>query len=132
MMVSKIVTSRRGKKRIALLLSNIALAGIAATTRSQAQTAWTGATSTDWFNAGNWTAGVPTNAITSDATVDTVTPNATVIGAAGAQAHDITVGNLATGTVTIQNGGTAQDGGGVIGSQAGSNGTVTVTGVGSS
>jgi len=28
-------------------------------TPALAQTAWTGTTSTDWFTAGNWSAGVP-------------------------------------------------------------------------
>ena len=40
---------------------------------------------TDWFTATNWSAGVPTSAV--DTIIATVAPNATVVGAAGAQAH---------------------------------------------
>ena len=50
-------------------------------TPSSADEFWTGAVSTDWFNAGNWTAGVPTN--TDSTRIDTATPNATMVGAAG-------------------------------------------------
>ena len=42
------------------------------------------------------------------------------------------VGGLGTGTLTIQNGGTVNSGGGSVGLSAGSTGTVTVTGPGSS
>ena len=52
-------------------------------TPSSAVEFWNGAASTDWFDAGNWTVAVPTN--TDSTRIDTVTPNATVIGAAGAR-----------------------------------------------
>ena len=42
------------------------------------------------------------------------------------------VGGLGTGTLTIQDGGTVNSGGGSVGQSAGSTGTVTVTGPGSS
>jgi len=41
---------------------------------------WIGGTSTDWFTAGNWSAGVPTRS--AAVTIDTATPNPTVIGGA--------------------------------------------------
>ena len=44
----------------------------------------------------------------------------------------VVVGGLGTGTLTIQDGGTVNSGGGSVGLSAGSTGTVTVTGPGSS
>jgi T5SS/PEP-CTERM-associated repeat protein len=43
----------------------------------------------------------------------------------------VVVGGLGTGTLTIQNGGTVNSGGGSVGQSVGSTGTVTVTGPGS-
>jgi T5SS/PEP-CTERM-associated repeat protein len=102
---------------------------LATTTPSRAADFWTGAASTDWFSAGNWSAGVPTNSTSTR--IDTVTPNATVVGAAGAQATGLRVGVLGTGALTIQNGGTVNNTLGIIGDQAGSAGTATVNGAGS-
>src|SRR6266511_1631412 len=45
---------------------------------AQAQTSWTGTTSTNWFTISNWTAGVPTGG-GDTAIIDTVTPRPTVI-----------------------------------------------------
>ena len=78
------------------------------TTPSRAFDAWTGATSTDWFNAGNWSAGVPTNATSTR--IDTVAPNATVVGTAGAQATGLRIGVSGTAALTIQTGGTRGSG----------------------
>ena len=86
-------------------------------------------TSTDWFTATNWSAGVPTSAV--DTIIATVAPNATVVGAAGAQAHFLYVGAPGTGTLTIQNGGTVSDVLGSIGYGAGATGAATVDGAGS-
>ncbi len=47
---------------------------------------WTGALSTDWYTAGNWTAGVPTS--TTDITIPNVT-NAPNINTAGAVARSV-------------------------------------------
>ena len=69
--------------RAYLLTTTATMALLAATSSTHAQTNWTGAVSSDWFTAGNWTAGVPT-AVTS-ANIDTVTPNPTVIASPGAQ-----------------------------------------------
>ncbi|MGO4512965.1 autotransporter outer membrane beta-barrel domain-containing protein [Bradyrhizobium sp. 2TAF36] len=55
------------------------------------------------------------------------------VGSTWTNIGNLVVGGLGTGTLTIQNGGTVNSGGGVsIGLAAGSTGTVTVTGAGSS
>ena len=114
------------------VLSTIAMAAalLAAASSSRAQTDWTGTISSDWFTAGNWNAGVPTSA--TSANIDSATPNATVVGAAGATVQNLAVGLVGTGILTIQNGGTVSNVLGAVGNLAGSNGMVTVTGAGSS
>jgi outer membrane autotransporter protein len=109
----------------------VAAALLAATSSTRAQTSWTGAISSDWFTPGNWTASVPNGA--TPALIDTVTPNATVVGTAGATASQLNVGFGGTGMLTIQSGGTVSSGIGIaiVGNAAGSQGTVTVTGAGS-
>ncbi|MET4307605.1 autotransporter domain-containing protein [Bradyrhizobium sp. RT4b] len=109
--------------------SMVALGLVLATSTPSRATDWTGGTSTDWFTATNWSAGVPTSAGT--AKIDTVAPNATVVGATGAQANTVIVGYSDTGTLTIQNGGTVSSGLGYLGLFAGSTGTATVDGAGS-
>ena len=54
-----------------------------------------------------------------------------MVGAAGAQATGLRVGVLATGALTIQNGGTVNNTLGIIADQAGSAGIATVGGAGS-
>ncbi len=100
------------------------------TTKPTRATDWNGNNSTDWFTAGNWSAGVPTGL--DSAAIDTVTPNATVVGAAGAVANGVVVGSSGTGMLAIQNSGTLGSGPGTIGNNGGSIGTATVTGAGSS
>jgi fibronectin-binding autotransporter adhesin len=93
---------------------------------------WTGATSTDWFTAGNWsTSAVPTAA--DVVTIDTVTPNPTVVNAANAAALYLYLGSgsLTTGALTISNGGTVSSTIGEIGKAATATGTVMITGAGS-
>lgn len=99
-------------------------------TPSLATEFWIGTASTDWFSVGNWTAIVPDN--TTSTRIDTVTPNPTVVGAAGAQATGLRVGVSATGALRIQSGGTINNTLGIIGDNAGSTGTATVDGAGSS
>ena len=57
--------------------------------------------------------------------------NATVVGTAGAQATGLRVGVFGAGALTIQNGGTVNNTLGIIADQAGSSGTATVDGAGS-
>ncbi|MCC8956343.1 autotransporter domain-containing protein [Bradyrhizobium sp. Pear77] len=93
-----------------------------------AQTVWTGTTSSDWFTPGNWNNGVPTAG--TDAKLDTVTPNPTVIGTPGAATTNLQVGLSSTGQLTI-GGGTLASSTGTLGLSSGSQGAVTVTGAGS-
>ena len=108
------------------LLAAIALFA-ASTVSIHAQTAWTGAVSSNWFVRGNWNAGVPL--VVTTATIDN--PNPTVIASPGATAQNLFVGQAGTGMLTIQTAGTLINLTGTVGSLPGSNGTVTVTGAGS-
>ena len=74
-------------------------AEIAALSSNITVTTWTGASSTDWYTAGNWTAGVPT--ATTDALVPAGTARNPVIASGTAVAHALTL----TGTLN-QTGGT--------------------------
>ncbi len=113
-----------------LTATSVALGMVLASTMpSCAVEFWNGSASTNWFTVGNWTAIVPDN--TTSTRIDTVTPNATVIGAAGAQSTGLRVGVSATGALTIQNGGTMNNTLGIIADNAGSVGTVIVDSVGS-
>jgi T5SS/PEP-CTERM-associated repeat protein len=117
--------------RAHLLTTRAAMALLSATTVStRAQTSWTGATSNDWFTAANWTAGVPV-LDGANANINTTSPNATVVGAPGAVAQALSLGQFfGVGNLTIQNGGTLLTfAGGVIGGLG--RGDVTVTGPGS-
>ena len=60
------------------------------------------------------------------------TVTVTGAGANWSNSAGVVVGGLGTGTLTIQDGGTVNSGGGSVGLSAGSKGTVTVTGPGSS
>ena len=119
------------KWRHGLRASSVIALGLVTTTTipSRAAEQWTGTASSDWFNASNWSAGVPTNATSTR--IDTVSPNATVIGVAGAQSTGLRVGVFGTAALTIQNGGTVNNTLGIIGDQVGSNGTAIVKGPGS-
>jgi T5SS/PEP-CTERM-associated repeat protein/autotransporter-associated beta strand protein len=110
----------------------IALAAVLAATSlpAQAQSVWNGTLSTNWFTGGNWTpAGAPGAA--DDATIDTITPNAPVVGGGAglAEAAVLTVGLNNTGiTLTVQDARLLRTVNGLIGFNAASSGTVTVTG----
>jgi hypothetical protein len=90
-----------------LATTAVAAALLAATSSTRAQvTVWTGAISSDWFTPGNWSAGVPTGATVTTAIDYTVTPNAPVVGTAGATTQLFVVGLARTGMLTIAGGGT--------------------------
>src|SRR5207244_318228 len=89
---------RRSTSLAALLISTSALTGFALVPSAQAGTPqWLGTVSSDWFAAGNWSpAAVPT-AADSSVTIDTTTPNPTVISGATANAPQIFIGAAGSG-----------------------------------
>ena len=112
------------------ILGGVCLALAATSLPAAAQsTDWTGAASSNWFDASNWTNGVPA-AGGGPAAVDATAPNAPVVNAPGAAADVIAVGVGAVGALTIT-GGTLSSVDGYVGYILGSHGTVTVTGPGS-
>ena len=129
------------KRRCALLPRNKSglhlaalLLGSAAILTSLPATAadWTGATSEDWFTTTNWSPNaVPTSV--DDVTIDTVSPDSTLLDGANGFAHDIIIGKTGIGVLTLGysggSGNTLTNGGdAVIGQGAGSDGTVFVGG----
>lgn len=120
-----------------LLTSASAAALIALTPGSASAQNWTGTTSNDWTVGSNWSGGVVPIA-GNVVSINTTSPNPTVLGAGGAAAGatgSISVGVTAgpSGSLTIQNGSTLTSSGATIaiGIAGGSNGTVTVNGAGS-
>jgi outer membrane autotransporter protein len=130
-LLSSTILAGVGPASCASLLALAALAAAPAPT--QAQSNWTGAVSTNWFDAGNWTSGVPDGA--DSVNIDVVTPNPTVVSGAVATARFLSVGGgiSGIGQLTIQGGGVLNSQFGSIGQAAQSSaiGTVTVTGAGS-
>jgi outer membrane autotransporter protein len=113
----------------ALACSVIAIVQVAALLPAHAQTIWTGNTSSNWFTGGNWQGGAaPT--LATNASLDTIVPNPTVVNGPGAQALDLVVGASFTGALTIGSGGTVANTDGSLGFSSGSTGTVTVAGAG--
>jgi T5SS/PEP-CTERM-associated repeat protein len=101
----------------------------AETPAAAATAAWNGSGSSNWATGTNWTPnGAPVG--TTTVTID-LSPGPSVT-AAGAVASAVDVGNTATGALTISGGGTLGSTTGAVGKSAGSNGTATVTGTGSS
>lgn len=114
-----------------LLATSIAAAMMATLALPAHAVDWTGAASNDWFDAGNWAnpSTVPTTA--DDVRVDS-DANPAVIAGPDAFARFIVVGDSATGSLTMINGGTLTSDFSSIGDKAGSTGTVTLIGAGSS
>jgi T5SS/PEP-CTERM-associated repeat protein len=113
-----------GKFVLSTLLATIALVA-ASTVSTRAQTNWTGQFSSNWFLSSNWDAGFPRQ--TTDAIINTVTPNSTAVTSPGALARNLTVGQNGTGMLTIQTGGTVADSLGTVGNGPLGLGTVTVS-----
>lgn len=119
------------KKSVLATACAAALLGLAAMPASA--TEWTGTSSNDWFDAGNWNPSAIPGA-TDPVVIDTI-GSGVEIGAAGALADRVVVGDLAEGSLVIRDGGTLETGSlqptqsvSSIGRAAGSTGTVTVTG----
>ena len=87
-------------RRLAALLAGTGLLGF--TSAAAGQAVWTGATSTDWANAANWT--TPPNA-TTDVIISDVPLNAPVISAITAGTAGLTVSGASPAALTIVNGG---------------------------
>ncbi|MDW6025493.1 autotransporter domain-containing protein [Mesorhizobium sp. BAC0120] len=123
--------SRRGRTGHNTVLTTAAvLAVITQSMPVHAQTAWTGTNSSDWFDPGNWTAGVPTNA--DFAEIDTVVNSLPAIEGGSAEALRTFVGLSANGVLTIQNGGSLTNDRGFIGQNLNASGAVSVIGIGAS
>src|SRR5262245_4689882 len=87
-----------------LACSVTAVVQVATSLPAHAQSIWTGTTSNNWFDVGNWQGGaVPTAA--DNVFLDTIVPNPTVVNAPGALSSALIVGNTGTGQLTISGGG---------------------------
>jgi outer membrane autotransporter protein len=120
--------SRRSVPLAALLLTGTALSCVP--TAAQAQSKWNGTTSENWFDATNWTPNAVPDA-TTDVTIDTTTPNGTVVNTGTAAAGQLTVGDVATGNLSINSGGALSGNDAFVGQSLGSTGSITVAGAGS-
>ncbi|PUA77333.1 hypothetical protein DB771_08575 [Burkholderia sp. AU29985] len=145
--VASELTTRRSKSgadsgRCQALVVSVGIGALAIGCWSSPATAqvWHGTTSSDWTVGSNWSTGAAPSG-TATVTINTNSPNPTVLGVSGAV--NSTIGNLqmgtATGTsaLTIQNGSTLSSsvttGTNQIGQSSGAtNATITVTGTGSS
>ncbi|MBY4830889.1 autotransporter outer membrane beta-barrel domain-containing protein [Burkholderia dolosa] len=145
--VASELTTRRSKSgadsgRCQALVVSVGIGALAIGCWSSPATAqvWRGTTSSDWTVGSNWSTGAAPSG-TATVTINTNSPNPTVLGVSGAV--NSTIGNLqmgtATGTsaLTIQNGSTLSSsvttGTNQIGQSSGAtNATITVTGTGSS
>ena len=114
--------------RAALLASTALLAAAAATAPVNAQTNWLGTNSSTWSEADNWSAGVPGAA--SNAVINTTSPNAPwiAIGTVAIVGGKLDVGQSATARLDVAGGGRLTTGYSAIGTLAGANGRVTVSG----
>jgi len=130
---SAISVLRSGRSVPLLLCTTFLVSTTFAVTPAHAQS-WTGTTSSDWFTGTNWNPnGVP--AAGASVSIDTQTPNAAVVnGGATPAMASLSIGDINSGTLTIQNGGSVtvtSNNDVFVGNLAGSSGTVTVTGAGS-
>ncbi len=93
---------------------------------------WTGTASSDWSDDVNWDLGAALPGLDDDVLIGATLPHP-VLDGDDVFIRNIDVGTYSTGALTIVNGGTLSvgSGRGYIGWQAGSSGTVTVTGAGS-
>jgi T5SS/PEP-CTERM-associated repeat protein len=115
---------------MALLIGSTALTGVSLSLVGPARAGspvWLGTASNDWFTAGNWIPAAVPNA-TDTVTIDTTSPNTTVINGGTAAAQQTFVGAASNGTLNIAGGGILNDAYGYLGYLQNSNGSVTVSG----
>lgn len=132
---NRVIALGKGRRSRLLQTSALAVVLMIGFSDSAAQAdptvTWTGDASTDWFDTRNWSTGaVP--ASNDLAEIDTTSPKATVISTNGvAEIDALLVGNSATGSLTIEKGGslTANE---VAITDGSGTGTLVVTGSGSS
>lgn len=125
--------SRKAKALKYLALTSTALVGLGQPIAARATEFWTGAASTNWFTAGNWSpASVPT--ASDRVVIQTIAANPTVINAGNAFADGVVIGSadFTTGDLTISNAGTLSSQDGLLAYSATANASATVTGGGSS
>lgn len=116
----------RGRHSGAALLTGTALSVLCFSLPAFGDSVWTGGASSDWFDPGNWSSGVPTSG--DFANIDTDTPNATVVDRSTADTGMVAIGYYGTGALTVVDGGTLASSVGYIALAAGSKGSGTVTG----
>jgi outer membrane autotransporter protein len=111
------------------------LMGMVAPAARAVDSHWQGTVSTDWSDAANWDAAP---AAGGHVFIDVVSPHDSVLTGAGADIDQLTVGDQATGSLTLSGGGVLavhgndmNGSGAVFGRAKGSMGSVTVTGAGS-
>ena len=130
----------RKQTPLSRLCGTALLLGFSFATPASAQTAiWTGATSTDWTDGGNWSTGTaPIAGQTVNIATTPIPPqNETVLGVSGPVSVSVGTSLIGTtgtppGIVTIQNGSILTTTGSArLGFTAGSTGILTVTGAGS-
>ena len=100
------------------------LSGLAAAPAFAQSASWTGTTSSDWFDALNWTGAFPSPTV--DVIVNDGTHSPIITGGGSAGAGNLRVGDAATGALTIENG-TLEAYNTAIGKDGGT-GTITVDG----
>ena len=109
-----------------------ALAAAAVITTSTWASEWTGNESDDWFDAANWSAGVPT-ASTNSVRISTASPYSTVIdGGSAATGSSFGVGHNGPGELSLINGASLVSESASLGNQSAGAGSVTISGQGSS
>lgn len=122
---------RKRRQALALSVSFLALCLTMPPVPVLADSVWTGAADTDWYNAGNWN---PATLPTGNVSIDKDAPGATIDGGAGVSLNGtVTVGVDGLGALSIHNGGllNSNAANATIGLNSGSGGRVVVNGGGS-
>ena len=123
-------TARRFRRFASALLGSTALIGLAMAGAARADETWTGATSSDWFDASNWSpATVPTAAVNvfvdRGGGVGAGTPSA--ITGSSASAATVTIGVNSLGLLDVENGGSLTTGTVTLGVNIGAYGALGVS-----